>query len=125
MINYQFCKACSNFLYTKVQNNQLQKECKHCDIVITEDSTSVKLSETNYVGSDIIYQKFHAEYDENGIPINKLLTKDPTLLVKSDPNLKAPSHYKHVAGDPVAYINDGVPFWLSLTTGEMWKNTDI
>ena len=118
----EFCEVCHNLLYITVNNDKLIKECKNCDNTIENDTTSMKIIETNYKTNNILYQKYYAEISEEGIPINRLLANDPTLPRIIDPNIKPPNNYKHTPDKPVAYIKniDGTYLWISTTTGEIW-----
>ena len=100
----------------------LLKNVKIAIIHIENDTTSMKIIETNYKTNNILYQKYYAEISEEGIPINRLLANDPTLPRIIDQNIKPPSNYKHTVDKPVAYIKniDGTYLWISTTTGEIW-----
>ena len=119
----EFCEVCHNLLYITVNNDKLVKECKNCDNTIENDTTSMKIIETNYKTNNILYQKYYAEFSAEGIPINKLLANDPTLPRIIDPNIKPPNNdYKHTIDKPVSYIKniDGTYLWISTVTGEIW-----
>ena len=124
----EFCKICKNLLYISVNTNEstylspLIKQCKNCNYTDENTDSSMKIVETNYITNNILYQKYYAEFSEDGIPMNKLLANDPTLPRIIDVNIKPPSNYKHKAGESVSYIKniDGTFMWISNATGEIW-----
>lgn len=124
----EFCKVCKNLLYISVNideetlRSSLFKECKNCNLREDYTHSAMKIVETNYITNNILYQKYYADFTEDGIPINKLLANDPTLPRIIDKNIKAPEKYKHSSNDPVSYIKniDGTYLWISTVTGEIW-----
>jgi len=118
----EFCSYCRNLLYITVLNNKFIKECKYCCNEIEENNKSKKILETNYITNNILYQKYYAEFNDKGIPINKLLASDPTLPRIIDINIKPPDGYEHDINTPVSYIKqiDQTFLWISNTTGEIW-----
>lgn len=131
----EFCELCNNLLYIRIFNNKYEKLCKNCDKSIFDTNISKKISEINYSDNELLYKRYHAEYNikklDNGkeikIPINKLLINDPTLIRIVDHNLKAPNGYEHNSGDAVCYLKqiDQTSIWISTKTGEIWRNQDI
>tara|TARA_B000000475_G_scaffold272122_1_gene272031 strand:+ start:25306 stop:25713 length:408 start_codon:yes stop_codon:yes gene_type:complete len=131
----EFCELCNNLLYIRIFNNKYEKLCKNCETSIFETNISKKISEKNYTDNELLYKRYHAEYNikklDNGkeikIPINKLLINDPTLIRIIDHNLKAPNGYEHNATDAVCYLKqiDQTSIWISTKTGEIWRNQDI
>jgi DNA-directed RNA polymerase subunit M/transcription elongation factor TFIIS len=131
----EFCELCNNLLYIRIFSNKYEKLCKNCNKSIFETNISKKISEINYTDNELLYKRYHAEYNikklDNGkeikIPINKLLINDPTLIRIVDHNLKAPNGYEHKSGDAVCYLKqiDQTSIWISTKTGEIWRNQDI
>jgi DNA-directed RNA polymerase subunit M/transcription elongation factor TFIIS len=117
----EFCEICKNLLYISVNNATLIKECKNCNNIVENKTSSMKIVESNYKTNNILYQKYYAEVIDD-IPINKLLANDPTLPRIIDKNIKAPPNYKHTSDHPVSYIKqiDGTYLWISTKTGEIW-----
>lgn len=121
----EFCEHCRNMLFEVDKDNIFYLECKNCDIAVPiGTNTSRLLSEKDYNKRNIIFNKYIREYNDNGIPTNNDLRYDPTLPTIINTNIKAPSNYKHIPGEPVKYIQGDTPnketIYLSIVTGEIW-----
>lgn len=79
----EFCSKCDNLLYFRCPNdNVLEKHCRKCDFVKTEQSTkSFKVTSTMYSEDDLLYLQFK----------NKYLRFDPTLPRVRDASLRCPN----------------------------------